>query len=82
MIRKSTNFCAHFLADFSFSLGEIGCDAMTFWSVQAEYFFRIIDIQRREFSFSDFEENIFKISLHLDTYELLSHKLGMMTDMT
>ena len=35
-------------------------------------------IQERQFNLGDFEENMFKIGLSLDTYEWFSFNLGMM----
>ena len=60
------------------------CSAMTCWSVQVHtnLCFCMINIQGRELGFSDFEENMLKIGLHLDASELISFKFAVMIDMT
>ena len=78
---ESRNCCTLFHVNFSTDLVEIRSAAMTCWSVQAHTVFsRMISSQRSDLSFSDFEENMFKTGLCLDTCKSISFKFGMMQD--
>ena len=79
----NTNFCTHFLANFSIDKKKIESAALICWFVKIMLnLFYIISRQGREAFFDVSSKYGFNIGFHSDAYELISGKLGMVIDMT